>query len=170
MSQSEVRHAGLVARRLRGRWLGTLIEGPSGSGKSDLALRALAQGFRLVSDDRTVVFGSAGRLFGKAPTPLRGLIEVRAVDVIGQAEIPLAEIVMVVCCLGEGESAPRLAEPDCVRLCGIEIPRLSLAALEGSAMVKLSAALEQLGARRQAEYLASRSRIGPLPPRAHAGL
>ena len=33
-----IRHAGLVARRAGGVWRGVLIEGPSGSGKSDLAL------------------------------------------------------------------------------------------------------------------------------------
>ena len=30
-------HAGLIALRLDGHWAGVLIEGPSGSGKSDLA-------------------------------------------------------------------------------------------------------------------------------------
>ncbi len=161
MNQPEFRHAGLVARRLRGRWLGALIEGPSGSGKSDLALRALAEGFRLVSDDRTVVFVSGGRLFGKAPATLRGLIEIRAVDVIGRVELPLTEIGLIVRCLGPREQPPRLAAEECTRVCGLEIPCLSLAALEASAGLKLAAALEHLGARRQAEYLASRSRVGP---------
>ena len=32
-----------------------LITGPSGSGKSDLALRLLDRGFTLVSDDQTIV-------------------------------------------------------------------------------------------------------------------
>ena len=35
-------HGGLIARRRAGFWRGVLIEGPSGSGKSDLALRALS--------------------------------------------------------------------------------------------------------------------------------
>ena len=57
-----IRHAGLIARRMGGVWRGVLIEGPSGAGKSDLALRALDQGFRLVADDRVVVWTDAGRL------------------------------------------------------------------------------------------------------------
>ena len=59
-----------------------LIEGPSGSGKSDLALRAIEIGFRLVADDRTLVWASGGALYGRAPAPLGGLIEVRGVGVL----------------------------------------------------------------------------------------
>ena len=46
-------HAGLIALYDAGGWKGVLIEGASGSGKSDLALRCLGRGFRLVADDRT---------------------------------------------------------------------------------------------------------------------
>jgi serine kinase of HPr protein (carbohydrate metabolism regulator) len=70
-----IRHAGLVALRLDGLWRGALIEGPSGGGKSDLALRAIEAGFRLVADDRVVVWTSGGALFGRAPDPIRELIE-----------------------------------------------------------------------------------------------
>ena len=48
---SETLHASTVA--LDGR--AVLISGPSGSGKSDLALRLLDRGFTLVSDDQTIV-------------------------------------------------------------------------------------------------------------------
>ena len=56
MSASEVRHAGLIAARSNGPWRGVLIEGEAGAGKSDLTLRALAAGFRLVADDRVVLW------------------------------------------------------------------------------------------------------------------
>ena len=79
-------HAGLIARRLNGYWHGVLIEGPAGAGKSDLALRALDLGFRLVSDDRTQVFAALGRLFGRAPDSLSGQIEVRGLGVVGPVE------------------------------------------------------------------------------------
>ena len=39
-----IRHAGLIARRVDGDWRGALIEGPSGIGKSDLALRLIDAG------------------------------------------------------------------------------------------------------------------------------
>ena len=70
-------HAGLLALRLGGDWRGVLIEGPSGSGKSDLALRALEAGWSLVADDRTLVWACEGRLYGRAPDALAGLIEAR---------------------------------------------------------------------------------------------
>ncbi len=54
-------HAGLVALRLEGVWRGALIAGPSGVGKSDLALRAIEAGFRLVADDRAAAAGRADR-------------------------------------------------------------------------------------------------------------
>ena len=70
-------HAGLIAQFDRGAWRGVLIEGVSGAGKSDLALRALASGWVLVADDRTLVWVSGGRLYGRAAPALAGLIEAR---------------------------------------------------------------------------------------------
>ena len=48
---SENLHASCVASDGRA----VLIAGPSGSGKSDLALRLMDRGFTLVSDDRTII-------------------------------------------------------------------------------------------------------------------
>ena len=84
-----IRHAGLVALRLGGSWQGVLIEGPSGSGKSDLALRAIEAGFRLVADDRVLVWTSEGRNYGRAPDALAGLLESRGAGVLPAAAIPL---------------------------------------------------------------------------------
>ena len=113
----DIRHAGLIARRIRGRWLGALIEGPSGAGKSDLALRALDRGFRLVADDRVLVWAADGRVFGRAPAPLRGLIEARGLGVIPVEPVAFAEI---------GQCSPRDARAHaraCNRLiCSIDIP------------------------------------------------
>jgi serine kinase of HPr protein (carbohydrate metabolism regulator) len=62
-----IRHAGLIARRSEGQWRGVLIEGGSGSGKSDLALRALDHGYRLVAEDRVLDSTDDGLLIGRAP-------------------------------------------------------------------------------------------------------
>ena len=50
-----------------------LLLGPSGSGKSDLALRLLDRGFLLVADDQVLIEDGVAR----APPPLAGLLELR---------------------------------------------------------------------------------------------
>lgn len=137
-----IRHAGLVARRLGGAWRGVLIEGPSGAGKSDLALRALAQGFRLVADDRVLVWTADGRLYGRAPDPLRGLIEARGIGVLTADPLPFAEVSLLVR-LGEPE---RMPDPATEAILGIAVPLLAANPFEISAPAKLSRALEAFDA------------------------
>ena len=81
---SENLHGTTVA--LDGR--AVLISGPSGSGKSDLALRLFDRGFVLVSDDRTIVRKEGSRLFASAPETIKGKLEVRGVG----AAIPLINV------------------------------------------------------------------------------
>lgn len=137
-----IRHAGLIAQRVGGRWLGVLVEGPSGSGKSDLALRALGQGFRLVADDRVVLWTSERRLFGRAPDTLHGLIEARGLDVLRLEALPLCEVGLVVR-LGAPERIPDPAFED---ILGVRLPVLTTPAFEESGPAKLSRALSSFDA------------------------
>lgn len=134
-------HAGLVALRHGGRWRGALIRGPSGAGKSDLALRALDLGLRLVADDRTLVWACAGRLWGRAPEPLAGLIEARGLGVGPAPALAFCPVDLVVDC-GEPERWP---EPAVDLLASIALPAVVLAAREASAPAKLRRALERVG-------------------------
>jgi serine kinase of HPr protein (carbohydrate metabolism regulator) len=140
-----IRHAGLVAARVGGVWLGALIEGPSGAGKSDLALRSLEAGLRLVADDRTVVWASQGRLFGRAPDTLHGLLEVRGVGVLGEPALGFCEIGLIVR-PGVPERLPDFA---CESILGVELPLLEFAYLEASAPAKLGRALANFDAGRK---------------------
>jgi serine kinase of HPr protein (carbohydrate metabolism regulator) len=140
-----IRHAGLIARREGGAWRGVMIEGPSGAGKSDLALRALTLGFVLVADDRTLVFTSRGRLFGRAPPGLAGLIEIRGLGLVAQAALNFAEIVLLVRCVQSPGDIERLPEPAFETVRGALIPVLQIWPFEASAGAKLSRAFEQLG-------------------------
>lgn len=135
-------HGGLIARRLDGAWRGLLIEGPSGSGKSDLALRALAHGFSLVADDRVIVWTAGGRLFGRAPDSLAGLIEVRGLDVVRAPTTPFCEIVGAVQ-LGTPDRIPDSATRTVLE---IPVPLMVAAPFEISAPAKLSRALEVFAA------------------------
>ena len=75
---SETLHASTVA--IDGR--AVLIPGPSGSGKSDLALRLLDRGFTLVSDDQTIVRRDGERLIASAPPTIAGKLEIRGVGIV----------------------------------------------------------------------------------------
>ena len=63
-------HATAVARHTPAGWRGALIQGPSGVGKSDLALRLIGQGWRLIADDWTHLWASSGALYAAAPTTI----------------------------------------------------------------------------------------------------
>jgi serine kinase of HPr protein (carbohydrate metabolism regulator) len=138
-------HAGLIALYARGGWKGVLIEGGSGSGKSDLAVRCLSRGFRLVSDDRTRLWVSQGRLFGAAPEPLAGLIEVRGLGVLPEPARRFAEVRLVVRCLEAADPLERMPDRDHRVLMGMTVPRVAVRPFEASAPEKLARALSLLG-------------------------
>ena len=142
-----IRHAGLLALQVDGRWRGALIEGGAGRGKSDLALRALDHGLRLVADDRTRVFVSGGRLFGVAPKSLAGLIEVRGLGVVALASLPSAQIVLRVRCVATPDELERTPEAVSEPMLGVESPMIDLWPFEPSAPLKLILALRHLGVR-----------------------
>ncbi len=86
-----VLHASCVAVDRRG----LLILGPSGSGKSALALRLLSLGAALVADDRTELLRRGDAVVARCPAPLRGLIEARGVGILRAPPLDSAEIVLV---------------------------------------------------------------------------
>ena len=85
---------------------GIMLRGPSGSGKSDLALRLIEQPgtglgtqvlqARLVADDQTEVYLRAGRLWVRCPETIKGKLEVRGLGILNlkpHAACPLALVV-----------------------------------------------------------------------------
>ena len=150
-----IRHAGLVALRLDGFWRGALIEGPSGAGKSDLALRAIDAGFRLVADDRTLVWNSGGALFGRAPDSLAGLIEARGHGVLEESWVRMAQIVLAVSCVAGPDDIDRMPELKVEAMLGTTLSRILLDPREPSAPAKLRRAMRHLGAASQQAYQAA---------------
>ena len=139
MSEPLIVHAGLIAARENGPWRGVLIEGPAGSGKSDLALRSLQAGFRLVADDRVALWLSGGELYGRAPPSLAGLIEVRGLGVEAVSALPLARVALV----ARAGTSERMPEPAFADILGLRAPVLTLDLRESSAPAKLSHALSR---------------------------
>ena len=89
---SETVHASTVA--MDGR--AVLINGPSGSGKSDLALRLLDRGFTLVSDDQTIVRREGDRLIASAPPTIKGKLEIRGIGIVEMETVDNVPVALLV--------------------------------------------------------------------------
>ncbi|MBO9547739.1 MAG: HPr kinase/phosphorylase [Caulobacter sp.] len=141
----EVVHGGLIARRQDGFWRGVLIQGPSGVGKSDLALRALEAGFRLVADDRVVAFANAGRAWGKPHETLAGLLEIRGLGVVRTPALALCEIALVIRCVETPDAVERLPDSQFAPIAGVSIPVFDLWPREPAAPLKIDRMMQSLG-------------------------
>lgn len=93
VTAGETLHASCVAL---GPDRGLLVLGPSGSGKSALALRLMALGARLVADDRTEVARTDQGLIATCPPAIAGLIEARGVGILTAPALPRARLVLAV--------------------------------------------------------------------------
>jgi serine kinase of HPr protein (carbohydrate metabolism regulator) len=140
---SQTAHAGLIALPSAHGWRGVLIEGPSGAGKSELALRALDHGFRLVADDRVLLWTSGGALFGRAPDVLFGLIEMRGLGVKPVAPLGLARIDLIVECVAAQE-VERFPDPFKAERAGVSVDCMRLWPFEPAAPAKIRRALAYL--------------------------
>lgn len=90
-------HASAVALQGgRGPARAVLILGPSGSGKSALALSLVTLGARLVADDRTCLRDTPQAPLASAPASVRGLIEARGIGLLRLPALSRAAVAMVV--------------------------------------------------------------------------
>jgi len=132
-------HATTVARDGRA----VLISGPSGSGKSDLALRLLDCGFTLVSDDQTIVRRDGDRLLASAPTTIAGKLEVRGIGIVEVAYVADVPVALLVELSGDIQ---RLPDDSRLRpIMGLDVPIVGIDAMAASAASKVSLALDQMG-------------------------
>ncbi|HXG99457.1 MAG TPA: HPr kinase/phosphatase C-terminal domain-containing protein [Sphingomicrobium sp.] len=138
---SETVHASSVA--IEGR--AVLITGPSGSGKSDLALRLLDRGFTLVSDDQTIVKKVGKRLIASAPPTIRGKLEIRGVGIVEMEHVDDVPVALVVELTSEIQRLPDDSRERPVL--GVGVPLISVDAATASAASKVALALDRLGLR-----------------------
>lgn len=135
-----------------------VLRGASGSGKSDLALRFLAeagslQGIcighgsdrvqpelprRLVADDQTLLTVAHDTLLASAPASLAGRIEVRGVGIVDVAFIPSAQVLLIVDLVATNavDRYPLVGET--VTYLGRNVPLRRLAPFDSSAPLKLA--------------------------------
>lgn len=99
-----------------------LIKGPSGSGKSALALELLAYGASLIADDQVQLTQTDHAVIASCPPSIAGLIEARGVGILHATPAMPAPLSLVVD-LSQTE-ADRLPPLRHVTIMGIEIPLL----------------------------------------------
>ena len=122
--------------------IGVLLRGPSGSGKSDFALRLIDAGARLVADDRTDLAIEGGTLIASAPAPIAGRLEVRGLGIVAMANVRRTRVGLAVD-LVAGDRIERLPEARHCAYLGIELPLIALAPFECSAASKLRLAVRE---------------------------
>ena len=130
-----------------------LIRGPSGSGKSDLALRCLGihassllpEPAMLVADDQVILTRSGGEVHAEPPQNIRGKLEVRGLGIIDVPDCDTARLVLVVDLVPSG-AYERIPDPGrMVTILGLNVPLIEIAPFEGSAALKLLLALRRDG-------------------------
>ena len=136
---AETVHASTVATDGRA----VLIMGPSGSGKSDLALRLLDRGFTLVSDDQTIVKKSGDRLLASAPPTIAGKLEVRGIGIVDMEHVGDVPVALIVELTSEIQ---RLPDDSRERpILGVRLPLITIDAMTASAPSKVALALDRVG-------------------------
>jgi serine kinase of HPr protein (carbohydrate metabolism regulator) len=111
---------------------GVLITGPSGAGKTALALalvdhcRARGLFSRLIADDQLFATACNGRLVCRAPGAIAGLVEVYG---IGPRSVAFeqAGVVDLVVRLVERTQMARLQDETCVTIAGCRLPSIDVA-------------------------------------------
>jgi serine kinase of HPr protein (carbohydrate metabolism regulator) len=133
MSAEDERDIGLHATGVVFGEHGVLILGPSGVGKSALALALLARARAtnafgaLVGDDRIWLRRSSGRLIAHGAPLTAGIIERRMAGLLRVNSESAAVVRLVVELSKPGQDPPRFPDdPDVLEIGGVEIPRLAL--------------------------------------------
>ncbi len=125
---------------IRGRAM--LISGPSGSGKSSLALALMDRGARLIGDDGVSLTLVDDQVIAAPPLNIAGLIEIRNV---GLQEVPTA-MAPVAIVLELSSNAERLPSAhDTAKLLGRDVPLITLFPDTPYLALRAEAALEMHG-------------------------
>ncbi|MFW2341677.1 HPr kinase/phosphorylase [Brevundimonas sp.] len=123
--------ATVVARRQEDGWVGVALTGPSGVGKTGLALGLVARGWRLVADDAALIWTSGGRLWARAPRPIAGRIEARGLGLVSVVHRDVCRLELAVT-LGLVEPE-RLPDPGCDSWLGLPLRALAVQARAAAA-------------------------------------
>lgn len=115
---------------------GVLLRGPTGAGKSDLALRLIDVGARLVADDQVVIDAEPDGLIATAVPSFAGLFEVRGLGIARMPNVDRIRLDLVINLAAEGD-IERLPEPALCRILDVELPAFRLEPFTASAVAKV---------------------------------
>lgn len=113
-----------------------LLRGASGAGKSDLALRLIDAGARLVADDQSELRRRGDAIIVRTPGTISGLIEVRGIGIMRIEALAEAPVVLIAD-LVPPEQVERLPPRRSETILGLALPLIAVAPFEASAAVKL---------------------------------
>jgi serine kinase of HPr protein (carbohydrate metabolism regulator) len=121
-----------------------LLVGESGAGKSDVALRLIAAGAKLIADDQTALFVERGRIHADAPPNVSGSMEIRGLGILRVDRASPCPVVLVVQ-LDQEATVARLPEPafydqPASLQADVKLPLIMLNAREASTPAKIAAA------------------------------
>jgi HPr kinase/phosphorylase len=120
---------------------GVLIAGPAGSGKSDLALRLIDHGAKLVADDQTELSVRDDALWAAPPGSVAGLFEIRHVGLVKMPYEVETRVALYVELALLHDKLERLPEAKNINLLDRPVRHLRLPAFASSTAAKIRAAL-----------------------------
>lgn len=133
--------------------VGVIIHGPSGSGKSSLALRALdhtpnaylAAPVVLISDDQVILDRRGDEVFASSPATIRGKLEVRGIGIVDAPHTTTPIPVNLLVRLTHRAEIERLPAPlDQEDLLGVPFNVIKIDPEDPAAVAKLLVAARQL--------------------------
>lgn len=123
-----------------------LLRGRSGSGRSDLALRLIDEGARLISDEQVELHRRGDRVFvgppAAMPANLRGRIEARGLGLVPVPHVSEPKALAWVIDMAVADSIDRLPGSCEADYLGVAIPLLTLDPFAISATAKLRLAVK----------------------------
>ncbi|MBO5997441.1 MAG: HPr kinase/phosphatase C-terminal domain-containing protein [Alphaproteobacteria bacterium] len=123
---------------------GILLIGDSGCGKSTGALALIGKGATLIADDYVEISVQNDTVVADCPQTISGKMEVRGVGIISIENLPQTNIDVVINCVPDFKSYPRMSHSKSWEEAGKKVPLYELCPFENIFTEKVSLILATL--------------------------
>jgi HPr kinase/phosphorylase len=134
-------HASCVAVGARG----ILLLGASGQGKSDIAMRLIDRGARLVADDRCDIWTDENQLWCRPPALLAGKLEIRGLGIVDEPYTAPVALALAVRLSANYDRMPPAEQME--KIADRSLALVTLSGFEASTPSKILRALDALAVR-----------------------